>query len=343
MPLLFVPPARVHPEPIRPQKVADFQRPWCRLLPELKAGRFVYRSAAFLSIHGEAPKNFIRAYLFEEGRRSVPVDKWPWYIAKVGHKWYPNESITEHLITRIGQTLEVGIADSRLCCVAGQVRFMSRYFLQVGEALVHGAELFARLLNDEMVREIARQRIERDFYTFQMVDEALAAAYPDEHDRMMRAFVRMLGFDALVGNNDRHPYNWGVIESVRLGPRPRFAPVFDSARGLFWQETEARVLQYLGDDVALGRYVAGSKPQLGCDHADVRNHFDLVRHIAALRPHYADAFRSLVQPGFLNECARILENEFEPLMSTDRRRLVLRCLERRYDLYQTALEVPNAR
>jgi len=51
---------------------------------------------------GDAPKDFLSIYEYGDGRRKS-VGNWPSYIAKVGKKWYPNESITEHLLTRIGQ------------------------------------------------------------------------------------------------------------------------------------------------------------------------------------------------------------------------------------------------
>lgn len=53
---------------------------------------------------GDAPKDFIAVYQY----RGVGVrrDDWrtrPQYIAKVGHQYYPAESITEQLMTRLWQ------------------------------------------------------------------------------------------------------------------------------------------------------------------------------------------------------------------------------------------------
>jgi hypothetical protein len=50
------------------------------------------------TVSGDAPKDFLRIY--EHGRgHKARIASWPQYIAKVGHKWYPNESITEQLLT----------------------------------------------------------------------------------------------------------------------------------------------------------------------------------------------------------------------------------------------------
>ena len=56
------------------------------------------------SVSGDAPKDFLRIYVYGRGRKSKPTS-WPAYIAKVGQKYYPNESITEQLLTRIGQLM----------------------------------------------------------------------------------------------------------------------------------------------------------------------------------------------------------------------------------------------
>lgn len=121
-----------------------------------------------VTITGEAPKDFLRIYLHGEARRSNRK-AWPRFIAKVGHKWYPMESITEQLLTRLGQTLGFVMADSRLFWVRGQLRFCSRYFLGPGESLVHGAEIFWGYLNDrDFVERIEAEKQARNLFTFNL-------------------------------------------------------------------------------------------------------------------------------------------------------------------------------
>jgi hypothetical protein len=185
--------------------------------------RYLVQSTSVLSIHGDAPKSFLRIKEYVEGRPRGKPSRWPAYIAKVGSKFYPIESITEHLLTRLGQLAAVRIADSRLLMVAGQVRFLSKYFLQRNESLVHGIEIFKDHLDVEMVEQIAKRRAEQEFYTFQTVSAAIAEKFPRHRQEIMAAFVEMLAFDALVGNNDRHPANWGVIVPIQQGMPPRFS------------------------------------------------------------------------------------------------------------------------
>src|SRR5579872_1911293 len=72
----------------------------------LRPGRFRIQPATLL---GDAPKDLVRVF---EGKVRHEVTRivadienpatWPAYIAKVGHKCYPSESITEQLMTRLG-------------------------------------------------------------------------------------------------------------------------------------------------------------------------------------------------------------------------------------------------
>lgn len=86
---------------------------------------------------GDAPKEFVRVYHYEKGqcwRKSNPKN-WPEYIAKTGHKWYPNESITEFLMNRLGEVFGLEMAKSKLLSINGQVRFLSKYFLTIKQIL----------------------------------------------------------------------------------------------------------------------------------------------------------------------------------------------------------------
>jgi hypothetical protein len=324
-------------EPIK--RLSDYQRDWPSLIPALPKGKFAIQSTETLSIHGDAPKCFISMRDCLPGQYlSRRPSRWPRFIAKVGSKHYPTESITEHLITRIGQTCGVNIADSQLRLVGRQVRFLSRYFLRSGRSLVHGIEIFREHLDQEMVEQIATERREQEFYTFQTVEAAVGESFPGHERLITGGFVEMLAFDALVGNNDRHPANWGVIVSLEKRIPPRFSPVFDSARGLFWNLDEARLAQIEQDPQMLEAYCRRSCPKIGWDGQDSVDHFQLVSLVARHYPDYHAQLRKLTRPALVDSCARIIDSEFSLLMSERRRRLIERCLRVRHTLYCTAVD-----
>lgn len=125
----------------------DYQIDWQSHIPLLRNYRL--ERVDFLSITGDAPKDFSKDKAYRPGHRSRR-QRTESYIAKVGSKFYPNESITEQLITRIGEIFGLKIAESKLRIVAGQVRFMSKYFLdRHREQLTHGAEIYEGCLGKE--------------------------------------------------------------------------------------------------------------------------------------------------------------------------------------------------
>jgi hypothetical protein len=319
------------------KRYGDHQINWSAVIKPLRKGRYTVESTEERSIHGDAPKSFIRLKEYVPGRASNSVRRWPGYIAKVGSKRYPVESITEHLLTRFGQELGVSIADSKLLMVAGQVRFLSKFFLKENESLVHGLEIFRRHLDDEMVQQIAAARQEQEFYTFQTVVAAVKDIYPANIVAIMAGMVELLGFDAIVGNNDRHPLNWGVIVPIAINRPIRFAPIFDSARGMFWNLDDSQLGKFADNAVSLRAYTDKSYPQIGWDSSPRINHFSLIQGIFRNYPQYQAYLLKFADPGYVDRCGRVVEQEFAPLMTDIRRRAIRSCLAMRHERYCAAL------
>lgn len=292
------------------------------------------------AISGEAPKDFIRVYEFGRSTRKNNPKTWTHYIAKIARKWYPNESITEHLLNRLGFALGVTVTNSRLAVddEFGKLRFLSEYFLRPDERLEHGAEIYAGYLADEtLVEEIEKdRRTVRNFFTFQFTERALQHRFEQGglSEKIMADLVKMLCFDAITGNNDRHIYNWGVICPVKGNRVPRFSPVYDSARGLFWNESEVRLARFqekTPDGVTnLEKYVQGSMPRIGWEGVQNPNHFDLARLVYQNRPEFRFIFDDMVDPGCEANAYVLLEKEFGKLFSPTRYLLIRKCLNLRF-------------
>lgn len=310
--------------------------------PTIESVREGYFRKMNWTIVGEAPKDFLRIYQYGAANRSR-TGKWPGYIAKVGQKWYPNESITEHLLTRLGQSLGLQIADSRLMWVRGQLRFLSRYFLKPDESLVHGAEIFSGYLSDkQFVEEVEAKKQSREVFTYQVVEDAIRTLFPDQEKEILEGFVRLLAFDAVVGNNDRHYYNWGVITQVNGERAPRLAPIYDTARALFWNFSEEK-LAAVGpgnrEDVFMEKYIEGCQPKTGWDDTPGINHFGLMRALANSQPSMKAVLEALPVDGLANAAHLLLSEEFDGLFSERRAIFVLSCLQERIKKFKNAITI----
>jgi hypothetical protein len=297
------------------------------------------------SVGGDAPKNFIALYEYEEGsgiRKSNP-DTWPRYIAKVGHKWYPLESVNEYLFNQIGEVLNLDMACSRLMMAGKQLRFLSRYFLAKNESLEHGAQIFAGYIADlKFIENIEEQGLARTFFTFQFAEKAINHMFPQEAEPILVDFVKMLVFDALTGNNDRHFYNWGVIKHIESKKKPIFAPIYDSARGLFWNRSENDLKENWGAhpkglDKRIKKYSEGSKPKIGWEGLDDLNHFVLIDKIFSSDSRYKGVCLELVTQDNLQKVLKLVDIEFSKFYTALRLELIKRCLCYRFERLMTII------
>ena len=293
-----------------------------------------------VTLTGDAPKGFVRIYEFERNgkiRRNNPAT-WPLYIAKTGHKWYPIESITEHLLNRLGEVFGIRVAKSKLCVINGQLRFLSRYFLDVNkETLTHGAEIFAGFLEDQaFVESVEKAKLSRNFFTLQFVEMAVAKAFPQEKNAIMSDLVNLLLFDAMVGNNDRHYFNWAVVQPFEKGKSAYFSPAYDTARGLFWNASDEQLAMRIRQkDVAryVKKYCDGAKPKLGWKDAGDLNHFRMVKEIFDNQFYITqEKIRNLFRQEMLAAMRETINKEFGRFFSKERRFMINECLNYRYNV-----------
>lgn len=263
------------------------------------------------------------------------------YVAKCPGKHGARESVTEYLISCIGRDLPLRLAGARLVRmppplgVKCDVRFLSRYFLpRKNQSLMHGLEVIARCFEmetEQLRREVpAARALEREFFTVDLISDVLDHVGTNEQARrtLRDRFARMMAFDALIGANDRHPENWGLIYDALEPGEFEFAPIYDTARGLFWNSSDAR----LEADDARGRraaviehYATHSRPLISADiepdsALEKPNHFDVITYMMGRDDlNFTGAIRSVIGAFSADRCTRMLHSDFGRLFS--RRRL----------------------
>ena len=278
-------------------------------------------------LHGDAPKSLIIIGGIK-------------YIAKTGHKWYPIESITEYLLNQLGCIFGLNMAECRLAVLNDQLRFLSKWFLFGTEYLVHGSEIFDNYLNDvQFVREIEKQKMARELFTLQFVEKSVKHFSAKYHYTIMHNLVKLLLYDALVGNNDRHFENWAVIVKTEDRSDPIFSPIYDTARGLFWNQSEQSLESFT--DAKIKKYSQNSKPKLGWDGVKDKdlNHFRLVEEI------YKNEFYitkneifDLFSPMVIDRMKQCVNNNYTTLMSPRRIEVITKCLDFRYQTIKNILQ-----
>jgi hypothetical protein len=288
-----------------------------------------------LGLIGAAPKNFI---VFP--KCATPNNRYARaYVAKKPVRKHTGfrECVTEYLIARLGRMLPLQVAEARLVRLGASeqsppdVRFMSRYFLQPGESLLHGVEIVAQCFGMEKAaieREFQNVKQEQSLYALDLVDDVIWEFGKTDavSQRLREGFARMIAFDALIGANDRHAGNWGIVEDVEQKRPPRFSPVFDTARGLLLRYSDAdleRVEKTRTTESFIKNHAERSLPLIGTPGREHSNHFELVRYMVGPgHKRFGQAAKSIVF-AFRPEHARsVLHREFGRLFSPLRLRFI---------------------
>jgi hypothetical protein len=291
-------------------------------------------------LDGDAPKKLIKVYRYEAGSciRRDRLRTWTPYIAKSAEKWYPHESVIEYFINRAGQEMNLPMNEVALLRINGQVRFLSKFFLAKGDTLIHGAEICGDYMgNRTYAAEIANDRKKaRDLFTFGFVKKAIESVFPDHSEMLINDLVKVFIFDALLGNNDRHFYNWAVIRPVRRGSRqPKLAPIYDSARGMCWNHSEDSVVKWLSlldqpNWKKYDRYLTGASPRFSLESDKEVNHFEFIQHLCQLKKSYLSLAKQLSSQKTEAKVSELLNTDFATLFSPKRRQLMTRIIHDRF-------------
>ena len=308
-----------------------------RAIPLLHPNGWKLYDLKKLSIGGTAPKDYL-AY----GDPLSPTTLG--YIAKKGRfKAAARECVTEEVISKIGTMLPIKVARSKLVRISKQdVRFLSQNFVVWGEfELLHGIELAAQYFETnqsevESAFELSDRKRENEFYTVPNILLILSSLYPNNQHSLEESFFRMLAFDAFIGAHDRHAMNWGVLGPVdKKLMRIRFSPIFDTARGLFWDFSDKDMAVQVKHQSRYGflkRYAEKSRPIVSSGRGEEDNHFSLIKWISTQYPEsHKGTICSVFNAVRIQEIERMLRRNFGRIITQYRIGMIMDLLAFRID------------
>jgi hypothetical protein len=167
--------------------------------------------------------------------------------------------------------------------------------------------------------------------------------YPDCFEELLMELVKMVVFDGLIGNNDRHFYNWGVIDTKKKTTKlPTFAPLYDSARGMLWNMSDLHIKKILNEyflytklkNPKLGNkvlnYIEDASPRISIEGNSKANHFELIDFIRRFNSEYDEIVKELASEINEMKILKMLRVEFYPMFTTDRQELLSIILRKRF-------------
>jgi hypothetical protein len=158
--------------------------------------------------------------------------------------------------------------------------------------IVHGADLLTRTLKD------TKKGRPHNIKTVLRICRGLRPKDKLWHKEVITWWGRTLVFDALIGNSDRHPENWGILLEYRLGELNNFnfSPVYDNGTSFAYEQSDNAILA-LNTQSGVLRYINRGLHHCSWDLAsDARaRHIELCQSYLQAHPEAGAQMRSVIQ------------------------------------------------
>lgn len=210
------------------------------------------------------------------------------YLFKESNKRYPAEFWAEIVAAEIGKLVGVQTPETFCAHMDDKYAALVRFFLtfewddkdqryQQIETLLEGGDLIMGL-------DPAFDRKKGERHNIFLVEKIFCHFNRED---LLEQFFKILIFDAIIGNTDRHQDNWGFIQKNRT-KEMGLAPAYDNSTSLGSELIEEKLSGYLDKNgLRLRQYINKGKAHIrGSDNGiDLEriNHFQLLRNLAGIK------------------------------------------------------------
>jgi len=184
---------------------------------------------------------------------------------------YTGDYWAEKLAYEIGKLINIEVAKTEIGIYNGRIGSFSYNILQDGEYLLEGYAIIGDVLDFSTPSEIY-ENIGLN-YSVELLENVLANHFP--------LFLKVLVFDCLIGNTDRHHGNWAFITDDN-GVWLKLSPLYDNGTSLCYLERAERI-ELMQKDTRMLEAALYTKPKSQIGLGDVRpvNHFDLFAYLCS--------------------------------------------------------------
>lgn len=156
----------------------------------------------------------------------------------------------------------------------GRIGSMSYNIIKQNEALNEGVtyiqDKYPFYNKKKLVDEYSEEK-----YCFQMIEKCFT-------EDGIRNIMKMMIFDILIGNSDRHHSNWGIVIHINTykGFESHFCPLYDNGSSLCSYVNEEDIDTILKDRMRFGALVdTKSQSTIGWKNKRPIRHFELLEHL----------------------------------------------------------------
>ncbi|MBS0289021.1 MAG: HipA domain-containing protein [Proteobacteria bacterium] len=261
---------------------------------------------------------FLKEYyeVYQEGAREKASFVWPekpavphsfcipsrLYMFKLSRGVYPEQFWIEIFAYQLGCLIDVPVPPAFVAYDSEnkQAGALIEWFYNQDEDLyLRGGDIMQSLIEDYDVEKGLKHNLQSIFAYLKSLNRGA--------NNWMRAWVKMLTFDALLGNSDRHQGNWGIVTKKGLLPQGNdegkepmrmMSPAFDNGTSM-GIEIQEKDFEKFNDSRHMERYLNKGKPHLKWDLNQDRktrdNHESFIKKMIQAYPDYKEDMISGLQ------------------------------------------------
>jgi len=167
------------------------------------------------------------------------------------------EDITEFIAANIGSIMDLEMMSVEIVTRNDKRGCLLRNFVDEFKAKAHeeGGALLPNLVKGyDQLQESPLKNIELIEAGFQVITQA------DFWKTIKRQFIDMLVYDVLIGNQDRHPFNWSILY---FDTEIKFSPIYDNGASLGFNFNEDKLFEMNASVTKLNKYVRNTRMRAG--------------------------------------------------------------------------------
>jgi hypothetical protein len=191
------------------------------------------------------------------------------------------EHVSEKIAYEIGELLNISVAKYDFATFNNNEGSIS-YNFKDKESNIEYFEIVKFIMDEYPNYDFNTMKNENNGkdYSFELCLEILENL---NGENLIEDYIRMILFDALIGNSDRHHSNWGLYNKK---DKYYFAPLYDHSPSLGFNLTDKKIKQFYKDKRYQNSVLSSnSKSLLKLNDRNIRRHFDIVKY---LKNHYKD-------------------------------------------------------